>query len=278
MGTEFSVKYVDAGGVRTRALQAGQGEDLIFLHGTSGHLEAFSRNIAAHAEHFRCHAIDMLGHGLTEKPDYLYERARYVEHLLAYMDAEKIDKAHLCGESLGGTVAAWFASEHPERIGKLSLVAAGGTVANPANMKRLKETTTEAAMNDDPALTRKRLELLMFEPEGNVTDELVDIRYRVYHQPDFQQNLDNLLCLQDMEVRSRNLLDEDRMARIQAPTLVVWPRENPLGEMSQASEMHEGIRGSELVIFEGCGHWPQYEQPERFNEAHLAFLRGTAAP
>src|SRR5690606_19531794 len=134
-------------------------------HGTSGHLEAFSRNIGPHvAAGFRCHAIDMLGHGYTGKPDYPYEIPRYVEHLLAYLDAQNIERAHLVGESLGGWVSAWLASEHPERVRSLQLVAAGGTKANPAVMDRIKTSTTKAVVEDDIAFTRARLELLMHHP------------------------------------------------------------------------------------------------------------------
>ena len=61
---------------------------MVFLHGTSGHLEAFTRNIVAHVEAgFRCHAIDMLGHGYTGGLDHPYEIPDYVAHLLAYLDA-----------------------------------------------------------------------------------------------------------------------------------------------------------------------------------------------
>ena len=92
----FCVERVDAGGVETRALVAGEGDDVLFLHGTSGHLEAFSRNIVPHVRAgFRCHAIDMLGHGYTGKPDHDYEFPGYVEHVLAYLDAKGIERAHL---------------------------------------------------------------------------------------------------------------------------------------------------------------------------------------
>src|SRR3546814_17769480 len=63
-GIGFRLDYVDAGGTRTRALIAGEGQDIIALHGTSGHLEAFSRNIVPHVRAgFRIPAIDALGHG-----------------------------------------------------------------------------------------------------------------------------------------------------------------------------------------------------------------------
>lgn len=270
--TPFCVTQVDAGGVSTRALIAGEGEDAIFLHGTSGHLEAFSRNIGAYAEAgYRCHAIDMLGHGYTGKPPYQYEIPQYVEHLLAYLDACAIERAHLVGESLGGWVAGWLASEQPERVQSLQLVAAGGTKANPAVMQRIRESTTEAVTKDDVELTRRRLELLMHDPV-NVTDELVQVRHAIYQQPSFRENLPNLLCLQDMEVRTRNLMTPERLGTITAPTLVVWGRQNPFGEVPEAHMMAEAVPGATLELFDDCGHWPQHEHPEKFNALSLDFL------
>lgn len=276
-GVDFQVTFVDAGGVRTRALQAGDGDDVVFLHGTSGHLEAFVRNIAAHAAGYRVHAIDLLGHGYTDKPDYPYEIPRYVEHLGHYLDAVGIGRAHLVGESLGGWVAAWLASEQPERVGSLQLLAAGGTKANPQVMERIRTSTTQAVRTDDIDLTRQRLHLLMHDPAKDVSAELVEIRHRIYHQPDFQKNLHNLLCLQEMETRQRNLLTPDQLGRIKAATLVVWGRENPFGDVPEAERMHEAIGGSRLELFDACGHWPQHEQADRYNALSLAFLAETTA-
>jgi 2-hydroxy-6-oxonona-2,4-dienedioate hydrolase len=273
LGVDFKVVTVDAGGVPTRALQAGEGPDVVFLHGTSGHLEAFSRNIRAYvAAGYRCHAIDMLGHGLTGKPDFDYTIPRYSDHLRDYLDACGIERVHLVGESLGGWVSSWFSSEHPERVATLALVAAGGTKANPEVMDRIRRTTTAAVESDDPTLTRERLNLLLHDPEKDVTDELVDVRFRIYTSPEFRKGLPHLLCLQNVEIRTQYLLEEERMARITAPTLIVWPRQNPFGNLDEAERTHAGIAGSRLEVFENCGHWPQYEQTEQFNELHLAFL------
>lgn len=271
-GTGFQLGFVDAAGVPTRSLRAGSaGDHVIFLHGTSGHLEAFIRNIPLHAARYQCHAIDMLGHGYTGKPDFPYEIPRYVEHLGNYLDAVGADRVHLVGESLGGWVAAWFASESPDRVASVQLVAAGGSKANPAVMTRIKESTLRAVQTDDIELTRKRLELLMYDPV-NVTDELVEVRHRIYHQPEFVKNVYNLLCLQEMEIRQRNLLREDRLAKITAPTLVVWGHENPFGDIPEAHWLHEAIPGSRLELFAQCGHWPQHEHPDRFNQLSLGFL------
>lgn len=272
-GIDFEVKTVDVAGIPTRALVAGDGPDVVFLHGTSGHLEAFSRNFVPHVEAgLRCHAIDALGHGYTGKPDYPYEIPRYVEHLIGYLDAMEIHEANLVGESLGGWTAGWLASEAQERVRTLQLVAAGGTRANPEVMARIKASTTEAVLGDDMSLTRDRLHLLMYDGPKDVSDELVEIRYRIYHQSDFQENLHNLLCLQEMEIRQRNLLRPERLQRITAPTLIVWGSENPFGDVPEARAMQESMPGAELQIFNNCGHWPQHEHAEEYNRLSIEFI------
>ena len=272
----FSLSYVDAAGVTTRSLQAGAGEAVVFLHGTSGHLEAFSRNVAVHAEHYAVHAIDMLGHGYTGKPDRPYEIPLYVRHLLDYLDAVGIERAHIVGESLGGWVGARTAVEHPDRIASLQLLCAGGTVANPEVMKRIDGSTRTAVATDDVELTRTRLRLLMAS-EADATEELVEIRHRIYHQPDFVANIDNLLSLQKMEIRQRNLLTTEQMGRIGCPTLIVWGRKNPFGDVPEAQAMHEAIAGSQLELFDECGHWPQHERADLYNPLSLEFLAKASA-
>ncbi len=74
-GVPFSQGYLDAGGVRTRYLHAGDTSKpaLVLLHGSGGHAEAYVRNLEAHAEHFSTWSIDMLGHGYTDKPGHPLE-------------------------------------------------------------------------------------------------------------------------------------------------------------------------------------------------------------
>ena len=274
LGLEFEVRMIDAAGVKTRALIAGEGEPVIFLHGTSGHLEAFSRNFRAHVEAgFKCYAIDALGHGFTGKPDYQYEVPRYVEHVINFLDAEGIEKAHFAGESLGGWTAGLLSINHPERVRSLQLIAAGGTVANPEIMERIKTSTRKAVETDDKDLTRKRLHLLMHNPERDVSEELVDVRHVIYHREEFVNNIHNLLCLQEMEIRQRNILTPEKLAQIKVPTLVVWGRNNPFGEVPEANAMHQNIAGSRLELFDDCGHWPQHERSDIYNPLAIAWLK-----
>src|ERR1700681_5104040 len=107
LATPFRQGWLDAGGIKTRFVQAGSesNPELVMLHGTAGSLENFAANIAPHAEHFNCIAFDMIGSGMTGKPDYDYETEHYVKHAVAFFHAMGIKKASMIGLSLGAPVA-----------------------------------------------------------------------------------------------------------------------------------------------------------------------------
>src|SRR3984885_9130086 len=142
--TQHQLRFVDVEGVRTRVLEAGSGPALVLLHGTGGHLEAYSRNIAALAGDFRVIAYDMVGHGWSDLPDRPYTVDVLSAHLTGLMDALAIPRAHLSGESLGGWVAAWTAAHQPDRVGRMVLNTPGNIANKPEVMKRLVESTTAA--------------------------------------------------------------------------------------------------------------------------------------
>jgi 2-hydroxy-6-oxonona-2,4-dienedioate hydrolase len=126
LATPFRQGWLDAGGIKTRFVQAGSesNPELVMLHGTAGSLENFAANIAPHAEHFNCIAFDMIGSGMTAKPDHDYETEHYVKHVLDFYKAMNIRKASIIGLSLGARVASRFAIDHPEHVEKLVLLSA----------------------------------------------------------------------------------------------------------------------------------------------------------
>lgn len=271
--TAFEQDFVDAGGVRTRYIRSGDrnAPALIFLHGTGGHAEAFLRNLGAHAEHFNTYLIDYLGHGWTAKPDYDYEMPQYCEHLAATMDALGIERAAICGESMGGWIAAWFAIHYPDRVERLILNTMGGATMNPAVMQTVYEKTL-AAVENPATHTRPRLEWLMADPSV-VTDDLVACRQRIYEQPEMKAAIEHILCLQVEEPRRRNLMTEENMSKIKAPTLVIWTTKDPTASTDVGRMIASWIPGSQFVIMDNCGHWPQYEKPEEYNRICLSFLQ-----
>lgn len=270
-GIEYSVRFLQVGDWRTRVLEAGRGEPLVLMAGTSGHLEAYARNIAALAEHFRVIAYDYPGHGYTTLAEADLELPDYVAHLRGLLDALGVDRAHLSGESLGGWVAVKFAAEYPERTGRLVLNTPGGTMATPEVMERIRTLSQAAADDPSPERIRTRLEWLMADP-ASVTDELVDIRRTIYARPGFAASMRALLCLQDAEIRRRNLLTDAELAAVTGPALVIWTSDDPSGPAAAGLAMAERMPDARFEVIKDAGHWPQWEQAETFNAMVLEFL------
>lgn len=274
-GVSFSQGYLDARGVRTRYLRAGDPSKpaLVLLHGSGGHAEAYVRNLEAHAEHFSTWSIDMLGHGYTDKPGHPLEVAHYVDHLLAVFDAIGADKVYLSGESLGGWVAARAASDHPERVERLVLNTAGGSQADPEVMKRIITLSMAAAENPDWETVQARIKWLMADKSKGY-DDIVASRQKVYQQPGFDAAMSDIMALQDPEIRARNLLGAAEYGAIKAPTLVLWTSDDPTADVSEGRRISEMIPGARFEVMPGCGHWPQYEDPKTFDRLHIDFLLG----
>jgi 2-hydroxy-6-oxonona-2,4-dienedioate hydrolase len=274
-GAGFCQNFVDAGGIRTRYLSAGADNQppLIFLHGTGGHAEAFVRNLADHGKVFRTFAIDMVGHGWTDKPDRLMDIAAYVDHLARFLDAVRIDRAHISGESLGGWVAARFALTHPDRLDRLVLNTTGGSTAHPQVMAKIIELSTRAATNPTWEFIKARLEWLMADP-ASVTDDLVAARQAIYSAPGFSEAMRRILVLQDMEVRKRNLIADAEWRQIKSKTLVLWTTHDPTNPVAEGARIAAMIPQSSFVVMKNCGHWPQFEDAPTFNAIHIDFLLG----
>jgi 2-hydroxy-6-oxonona-2,4-dienedioate hydrolase len=270
---EFSQRFVAAAGIRTRVVEAGDGPPLVLMHGTGGHVESFIRNIADLARDFRVIAFDFVGHGYSDAPDRPYTLDVYAEQLEALLDVLGIQRAHLSGESLGGWVAAWFAAEHPERVLRTVLVVPGNVRNKPETMLKLRESTRRAVAEASLETVRERLEWL-FAPENRhlVTDELVRVRYDIYSRPEALRAIDNILVLQDPEVRERYSWSPEWCGRIACPTLIFWTEHDPTGPVSEGELLREWIPGSSLKVLPAAGHWPQWERPQEYLQIHREFL------
>lgn len=270
--------WIEANGVRTRYLEAGDpasARTVLFIHGVNGHLEVFLRNVRAHAADFRVFAIDLMGHGYSAKPDdRSYEVSAYVDQVLAFLDAKDIRRASLVGTSLGGWVSARIAAAAPDRVDTLSLVSSGGLTSYANVMNSLRDLGTQAAADDREAV-RKRLAFVIRDP-ANITEELVGCRAAIYGQPGYQRVVPRIMCLQDPEIRARNLLSVEELGRVTAPSIVVWTRHDPTASVEDGQRYADAIPGARFEVMEESSHMPQYEEAERFNALHLDFLAGAA--
>lgn len=270
-GLDYSIRHVPVGRWSTRVLESGSGMPLILLHGTGGHLEAFAKNLRALSPRYRVIAYDCPGHGWTTTAAADLEIGDYIDHLLGLMDGLGIERAHLSGESLGGWVAVKFAARHPDRVDRLVLNTPGGTMATPEVMERIRSLSQAAADDPTDERIRARLEWLMADPRS-VTDELVAIRRGVYSRLGFSRSMRHILCLQDPEIRRRNLVTDGELAAVTAPALVIWTSDDPSGPAKAGLDMAERLPAGEFRLISNAGHWPQWEQRELFDQIMLEFL------
>jgi 2-hydroxy-6-oxonona-2,4-dienedioate hydrolase len=262
------IGYVDAVGVRTRFLRAGDPSRraLLLLHGFGSHLETFVRNVAALAKRWLVVAIDMLGHGFTEAPTRPYEVRDYVEHARAALAALGVRRCGLVGVALGSWVAARLAIESPREVESLTLSAPTGLSADPATMEKVRALSLAAVEGPTPEKARARLGAVLTEP-GLVPEDLVENRLDVLAQPHALAATQNVLALQEMEYRPRNLLREEELARVTAPTLVVSGDADLLSPPAVGDRFAAAIPGARRLLVAGGGHWLHFERPKEFDIA-----------
>lgn len=269
--TDFSLRHVQVGPWSTRVLEAGEGPALILMHGTGGHLEAYAHNVAELSTTHRVIAFDFPGHGGTTHADTDVTIDVLVDHLVGLLDTLGVDRAVLNGESLGGWVAVKFAARYPDRVRALVLNTPGGTMSTPEVMERIRTLSQAAADDPNPERIRQRLEWLMAD-NRTVTDELVAIRTEHYSRPGFAASMRHILCLQDLDIRRQNMITDAELERIDVPTLVVWTSDDPSGPAGAGIDMANRVRDGRFELIEDAGHWPQWEQSERFNVLVRDFL------
>ena len=122
---------------------------------------------------------------------------------------------------------------------------------------------------------RRRLEWLVKDP-GQITDELVATRLRIYQDPATRQAMPRILAGAALGGGQVNplVITPDHLRRVPHPTLVLWTSDNP-GTTWQEAEGAAGLlpQGS-FHLLGDCAHWPQYEQAETYNHLTARFLRG----
>jgi pimeloyl-ACP methyl ester carboxylesterase len=276
------VKYYQAGGRRTRAIEAGIGEPVIMMHGVSGHAETFVRNVIPLANAgFHVYAIDAIGHGFTEKPpDATYDAALFRGHLIDFMDAIGAKAAHLVGQSLGGWTAFDTARHHPERVlSMVSLTGAGILLEDEKDRQeseeiheRVRDVTMRAIEAPTRESVRKRLEWLMADP-SRVTDELVETRYRIMMLPDSRVAMPKMVSDMTGRLNRAQMLDEQALAKLRTRTMIVWTDKNPTTPHTVGRRAAELIPNCRFEMLTDAGHWPQFEKAELLNPLLAGFLK-----
>ncbi len=279
MGAE--IKYYQ-GKYRTRVAEAGQGEPLILIHGTGGHMEAYSRNVMRLAQNFRVLAMDLIWHGFSQtEPHDVNTLPTQAAQVVDLMDAAGIDRAHIEGESLGGWIAMWVALNYPDRVRKIVLNTTAGVKWDPGDIQEdtaggleaLAARSMQAIQDPNMETIRKRLEWLVASPD-RVTDELVDIRHKIYNDPAHNKSLEHVFLQSFVTGKQLEfLVPKADMAKIKAPTLVFWTEKNPGTGPEVGEKIASLIPGSKYYCMLDAAHWPQWEHPEEHDRVITAFLK-----
>ena len=282
------VRYYDVEGIRTRAIEAGTGPALLMMHGSTGHAEAFARNIVPLSEHFHVIAPDYLGSGMTDYPSTTPTMRDRVDHMIGVLDAAGVDTAAVLGESFGASHALSGALWYPDRISAVIPVVGGGPFlvdTSQADSERLARGMkgllegNARIVEEGPTIegVRDRLAWLFYEPDKSLTDELAALRYFYYQRDNIKRaNADIVAGLRRGETISVPMTPEN-LAQIKQPTLFIWTDHNPTIPTAQARKASEYIPNVKFVEMANCGHWPQWEDPETFNSILTEFLLGLPA-
>jgi pimeloyl-ACP methyl ester carboxylesterase len=272
-------------GHRLSYLRAGSGPPLLLLHGIANNCQTWADVIPRLAESHTVIAPDLLGHGESDKPRGDYSIAAYANGLRDLTSVLDIEQATVVGHSLGGGIALQFAYQFPERCERLALVGSGGL--GPELSAGLRAATLPGAELVLGALTGVS-GLLRVGFQGMSRIGKVTGLQRLH---DLAEAGDALLALKDVEARRaflrtlRGVADArgqavsalDRLYLANAvPMLVIWGSRDPIVPALHAETVRTLVPMARVEVFQGAGHWPHLDDPDRFCEVLLDFVATTS--
>ena len=237
--------------------------NVILLHGMGGNSANWALNIPALAANYHVIAPDQIGFGKSDKPMIKYRVGTYVDFLDKFMSETKIEKASLVGNSLGGWIAGLMAIKYPNRVEKIVLADAAGIL--PANFNEADIYSLNNSTRDEIRANLKRIFATpALQNNEALVDQFMTARVAVGDGGTINSLIESIK-------RKEDFLN-DRLGEIKKPTLIVWGKQDGLLPVADAYTFNKGIAGSQLVIFDACGHAPPFEKAADFNKAVLAFL------
>jgi pimeloyl-ACP methyl ester carboxylesterase len=261
------------------------GPIVVLIHGLASDSDTWDRAIDPLASHgLRVIALDLLGHGHSDKPAAPYLLDDFAASLHFFFDAIGITAATICGHSLGGAIAVHFGYHYPDQVRRLVLVSAGGLGREVHPMLRA------AALPGAPALL-----------DAAMRPVLRRLYRRLSGRPGMQRALrlspDNLANLR----RAGRALGDDAGRRAffaslrgviapagqrgsfiemkyladYVPTMIVWSERDGVIPVAHAHAAGDHLPTSRLVVFPGGGHEPHRRHAAEFADAVAEFVATT---
>ena len=263
---EWTTEFVD-GAPRLALDRMGDGPFLLFLHGIGGGRANWRGQLPVFARRFHAAAWDARGYGLSDDYDGPLAFGDFADDAIRVLDRFGVGRAHLCGLSMGGRIAQEFAARHPDRVATLVLCD---------TMSGFDASLTPAQRED---FVRLRLEPLR---RGKEPKDIAASVVRTLVGPDadpavVDHAVETMAALRKPSyvktVEASTHWDRTAdLARIEAPTLLVYGEHDELTSPEIGRRLAARIPGARLAIVEGAGHLTNIERPAAFNRAVLDFL------
>lgn len=259
---DFTLNYHDVG--------EGAGDPILLIHGSGPGVTAWANwrgIIPVLSQEARVIAPDMLGFGYTECPDYLkLTPAVWVGSLIMLLDALKIEKVSVVGNSFGGAIALALAKAHPERVNRLVLMGAAGINAPISE-------GLEKVWGYTPGLEAMKGLMEVFAYDHSIiTDDLVRMRYEASIRADVQERFARLFPAPRQQGVEMLALAESDLAAITHKTLLIHGLNDQVIPVEWSRRMKTLLPNSTLQEFDQCGHWVQIEKAAKFTLAVSDFL------
>ncbi|KHK89790.1 alpha/beta fold hydrolase [Novosphingobium malaysiense] len=263
-------KTIVAAGIKTNIHDVGTGKPVLLIHGSGPGVSAYANwrlVIPKLSEHYRVLAPDMVGFGFTDRPEGIeYSMNGWVDHALGVLDALKLDKVHLVGNSFGGALALALTTRHPDRVSRLALMGATGV---PFELT----PALDAVWGYEPSVEnmRKMMDLFAYD-RSIVTDELAQVRYAASIRPGIQEAFSAMFPAPRQRWVDAMCSSEEAIRGITQDTMIIHGRDDLVIPLQTSLTLLDWIPRSQLHVFGQCGHWSQIEHSARFTELLKGFF------
>ena len=276
--TSLPPKTVQTNGHTIFYTVKGEGRPLLLIHGYGAGMWVWEKQIEVLSQLYRVYAVDVIGHGFSDRPKIPYIPEVYTCFLRDFMDGVGIEKATLIGNSMGGGIAWATAILFPERVDGLILI----DCVPPDVLAQVKNKSlrTLIAIRDIPFLpylvistrSKSSMRWVLKDCVSDVkliTPEVVKRQYELSRIKGTTWVLYSTLKHAEEALKLR-----DQFSLIRHPALFIWGEKDIIFPPDVGETLHRAITGSKFQLIEKSGHIPMWETPDIVNQAILDFLKG----
>lgn len=273
---ETDNKYITINGTTIRYIARGAGPPVLLIHGIGEFVESWAFNIEPLSEHYQVYALDLPGHGLSEKRMSNYSPSLAANFVTSFMQALRISRASLIGHSIGGFMCLSTAISFPEKVDKIVAVDSGGLSREMPLRLRLASLPILGEIMVEPTVKaglRAGIKGAFYHPD-RVTEEMVDTAYHYLKMPGSKRAMLSIIRnITNLNGASPEAVVIDKLHLVKAPTLLIHGAQDKSISVEEVQNVYKLIPKARLEIFQECGHVPHLEKPAEFNETVIAFLK-----